>query len=109
FLFETGAMGGICGVQAQLLPGKRGLLTVEQIEAAIRPKEHHFPPTKLIILENTHNQGGGTVQPIALVKEIRKLSEKHGIAMHMDGARLWNACIATGLKPSDYAQHVDSV
>jgi threonine aldolase len=109
FLFETGAMAGLCGVQAQLLHGKRGLLTAEQVEKAIRPNEYHFPPTKLIILENTHNHGGGTIQPLSLVEGISSVAKKHGIALHMDGARLWNACLASGVKPADYARHADSV
>jgi threonine aldolase len=109
FLFETGAMAGICGVQAQLLPGKRGLLTAQQVESGIRGGDYHLPPTKLIVLENTHNQGGGTVQPLPLVKEIRQVAVKHGIAMHMDGARLWNACIASGKTPKEYASHFESV
>ncbi|MFH1017382.1 MAG: low-specificity L-threonine aldolase [Pseudomonadota bacterium] len=109
FLFETGALAGVCGVQAQLLPGKRGLLTADQIERGIRGGDYHLPPTKLIILENTHNQGGGTVQPLSLVQEIRGVALRHGIAMHMDGARLWNACVASGKSPKEYASQFESV
>ncbi len=109
FLFETGALAGVCGVQARLLPGKRGLLTADQIENGIRGSDYHLPPTKLIILENTHNQGGGTIQPLSLVKEIRGVALKHGIAMHMDGARLWNACIASGKSPKEHASQFESV
>lgn len=109
FLFETGALGGICGVQPQTLPGKRGILTAEQIKSAIRTQDSHFPPTKLVILENTHNHGGGIIYPLKTIQEIRKVCIENGLAMHMDGARLWNACIAADQSPKDYAEYFDSV
>lgn len=109
FFFETGALAGICGVQPYLVPGNRGLMNVEAIEAAIRPKEYHFPPTKLIVIENTHNHGGGTVYPISLLQEIRNIANQHEIAMHMDGARLWNAAVAGKYSPKEAAASFDSV
>jgi len=109
FLYEAGALGGICGVQTQLLSGERGLLKPEHIENAIRPKHAYAPPSKLVILENTHNQGGGTIYPLSLIQEIRKVCQSHEISMHLDGARLWNACVATGHAPAEYAQYFESV
>ncbi|MFH1262209.1 MAG: GntG family PLP-dependent aldolase [Pseudomonadota bacterium] len=109
FLFESGALGGICGVQANLLPGRRGLLEAAQIEAAIRPRAAHFPPSRLILLENTHNQGGGTVWSLEKIREIRAVADRHDLRMHMDGARLWNACIASGRPPREFAEPFDSV
>ncbi|HLG19479.1 MAG TPA: GntG family PLP-dependent aldolase, partial [Bdellovibrionota bacterium] len=109
FLFESGALGGICGVQARLVPGERGVITPEQIEPVIRVRAPHFPPTKLIVLENTHNQGGGSVYPLEIIRSIRTLADRHELKMHMDGARLWNACIASGKQPADYAESFDSV
>ncbi|MFQ6048977.1 MAG: GntG family PLP-dependent aldolase, partial [Phycisphaerae bacterium] len=68
----------------------------------------HFAQTRLILLENTHNRGGGSVWPVELIAGIRRLADQHGLAMHLDGARLLNACVATGLKPTDYTRHFDS-
>src|SRR2546426_3822199 len=89
--YESGAAAGLSGVQTHWLPGTRGILEVEQIEAAIRPPHYDNPPTALICLENTHNRGGGTSHPLATIKAIRKAAEAPGIAIHLDGARLFNA------------------
>jgi threonine aldolase len=109
FEFETGALGGLCGVSTRMLSGERGVLSAEQIESAIRPKDWHFPPTKLVTIENTHNQGGGTVYPLDVIKSIRAVCDRHHLALHMDGARLWNAAIASGHSPSQYAAYCDSI
>lgn len=109
FLYETGAMAGLCGVQASLIAGTRGLITAAQVKSAIRPRQTYVPPTKLVILENTHNHGGGTLYDLDEIKNISALCKDHGLALHLDGARLWNACIATGLAPKEYALHFDSV
>lgn len=109
FLYETGGLAALSGVQVHLVQGSRGLLTTSQIEGAIRPRDHHFPPTKLVVLENTHNHGGGTIYPLETVRDVRALCDKHGLRLHMDGARLWNACVRTGVAPKDYARLCDSV
>ncbi|TAL11790.1 MAG: low-specificity L-threonine aldolase [Nitrospirae bacterium] len=107
--YESGAAAGLSGVQTCWLQGTRGILTVEQIEAAIRPPDYHNPPTTLICLENTHNRGGGTIYPLDPIKAIRKAAEPRGIAMHLDGARLFNAVVATGIPASEYARHFETV
>src|SRR2546425_1061330 len=94
--YESGAAAGLSGVQTHWLPGTRGILEADQIEAAIRPPDYHNPPTTLICLENTHNRGGGTIYPLETTKAIRKVAEARGIAMHLDGARLFNAVVVTG-------------
>jgi len=71
--------------------------------------DHHFPVSKLICLENTHNRGGGSIYPIKNIEEISQLAKSKGLLVHLDGARLWNASIATGIKPSIYARWADSV
>lgn len=109
FLYETGALSGLCGVQAFLISGDRGLITAAQIAKAIRPKQTYVPPTKLVVIENTHNHGGGTVYTLQSLQEIHQLCKTHGIPSHLDGARLWNACIATGIAPKTYADCFDSV
>jgi threonine aldolase len=107
--FEGGASAALSGVQFYCLKGVRGILEASQIEEAIRPDDHHFPVTKLICLENTHNRGGGAIYPIEKIVKIHRLAKSKGLSLHMDGARLWNASVATGIKPAEYAQWADSV
>lgn len=107
--FEGGAGAVLSGVQFFCLPGTRGILEVSQVEEAIRPIDAHFPKTRLICLENTHNRGGGSVYPIKNMSEIFKLAKSKGLLVHLDGARLWNASAASGIKPRAYAQWADSV
>ena len=109
FYYEGGAGAVFSGVQFFCLPGKRGILEDSQIEEAIRPLDVHFPVTRLICLENTHNRGGGTVYPIKNLSEIYKLAKARGLLVHMDGARLWNASAASGIKLDEYTQWTDSV
>jgi threonine aldolase len=107
--FEGGAGAALSGIQFYCIKGARGILDASQIEEAIRPDDHHFPPTRLICLENTHNRGGGSIYPVEKMKEIFRLAKSKGLFVHLDGARLWNASVATGLKPQEYAQWADSV
>jgi threonine aldolase len=107
--YESGAAAGLSGVQTCWLSGLRGILQPEQIEAAIRPPDYHNPPTALISLENTHNRGGGTIYPLPLIMAIRKVAEARGIAMHLDGARLFNAVVATGVPAAEYARRFETV
>jgi threonine aldolase len=107
--FEGGAGAALSGIQFQCLRGVRGILDVSQIEEAIRPADHHFPVTKLVCLENTHNRGGGSIYPIEKMAKIYRLVKTKGLLLHLDGARLWNASVATGIKPREYAQWADSV
>ncbi|THJ24497.1 MAG: aminotransferase class I/II-fold pyridoxal phosphate-dependent enzyme [Nitrospira sp. CG24E] len=107
--YEQGAAGALAGVQLHWIVGDRGLISAEQVEAAIRPKEPHTIQTGLICIENTHNSGGGTIYPLATIERIRAVATTHGIPMHLDGARLFNAIAATSLPPASYAQHFDSL
>jgi len=107
--FEGGAGAALSGIQFQCLKGVRGILDASQIEEAIRPEDHHFPVTRLVCLENTHNRGGGSIYPIEKISEIYRLAKSKGLLLHLDGARLWNASVATGIKSEEYAQWADSV
>ena len=107
--FEGGAGAALSGIQFQCLRGVRGILDASQIEEAIRPADHHFPVTKLVCLENTHNRGGGSIFPLEKMAEIYRLAKSKALLVHLDGARLWNASAATGIKPHEYAQWADSV
>jgi threonine aldolase len=107
--FEGGAGAALSGVQFQCLKGVRGILEASQIEEAVRPTDHHFAVTRLVCLENTHNRGGGSIYPLEKMAEIYRLAKSKGLLVHLDGARLWNASLVTGIKPNEYAQWADSV
>jgi threonine aldolase len=107
--YEQGAAGALAGVQLHWVPGERGIMTAEQVEAAIRPKDPYSIPTGLICLENTHNAGGGTIYPLSTIEKIRAIATQYSIPMHLDGARLMNAVAATTIPPASYAQHFDTV
>jgi threonine aldolase len=107
--YEQGAAGALAGVQLHWVVGTRGLISAEQVETAIRPRDPHTIQTALICLENTHNSGGGTIYPLATIERIRAVAAAHAIPMHLDGARLFNAIAATTLPPASYAQHFDTL
>ena len=109
FNFEGGAGAALSGVQFFCLPGQRGILEASQVEEAVRPLDHHFPVSRLVCLENTHNRGGGSIYPLKKIAAISHLARAKGLVVHLDGARLWNASIATGIEPREYAQWADSV
>lgn len=107
--FEGGSAAALSGAQFHCVNGNRGILDVAQIEAAIRPFDHHYAFTRLVCLENTHNRGGGAIYSLEKMRDIYQLAKVKGLMVHLDGARLWNASVATGIKPCDYAQFADSV
>jgi threonine aldolase len=107
--FEGGSSAVLSGVQFSAIAGNRGVFDAEQVEAAIRVDDVHFPVSRLVVIENTHNRGGGTVFPLKNMQRIREVASKKGLLMHMDGARLWNACVATGISPKEYTVPFDSV
>jgi len=107
--YEQGAAGALAGVQLHWVLGDRGLISAEQVEAAVRPKDPYTIQTALICLESTHNNGGGTIYPLATIERIRAVAVAHAIPMHLDGARLFNAIAATTLPPAAYAQHFETL
>jgi len=109
FNYETVAPAMISNVQIYPIEGKLGVITAEQIKRAIRPKAYYLPRTRLICIENTHNRAGGTIFPLDEMKRIRELALNAGIKVHLDGARLWNASVETGITPREYAAYCDSV
>jgi threonine aldolase len=106
---EGGAHAAFSGVQIQPLPGPRGMFTAEQVRAAIRPRTRYAPPQRLLEVEQTANIGGGTIWPLAQLNEVAAVARAEGWATHMDGARLMNACVATGISAKDMAASYDSV
>lgn len=107
--YESGAAAGLNGIQLCCLPGEHGILDPRDVEAAIRPADIHSPPTMLICLEQTHNSGGGAIYPLATIEAIASIGRAHGIALHLDGARLFNAVVETGVSAREYARHFDTV
>jgi threonine aldolase len=109
FHYEAGAGGALSGIQFYPLPGARGVLEADQVADAIRTDENYLPPTRLICLENTHNRGGGTIYPLEKIKAIATIARGHGVAMHLDGARIFNASVASGIPAAEYAKPFDTV
>jgi threonine aldolase len=96
-------------VMCRLVKGDRGLVTAADIEKVLRPKDVHFPPTRLVCLENTHNRSGGRILPLSEIEAIAQLCQIRDLRLHLDGARFWNACVATGISEADYAKPFDTI
>lgn len=109
FNYETGAAAFISNVQIHTIEGKHGIILLEQIPGAVRSPVYYNPITRLICLENTHNRAGGTIYPLEEIQRISTYAREHDISMHLDGARIWNAWMATGIQPKEYARCFDSV
>lgn len=109
FNYESGAGAVLSGVQLNVLDGRRGILDPEMVKSAIRPDHYWEPRTSLICLENTVNKAGGTVYPLSNIIGIAEIAREHGIALHLDGARLWNASAASGIAEKEYAAPFDTV
>ena len=109
YFFEAGAPAALSGVTCRLIEGRCGIFTAEQVQAALRPRNIHFPVTKLLCVENTHNSGGGTVWPIETLVQVTRTARQAGLKTHLDGARLWNAAVASGYSEAECAQHFDSI
>ena len=107
--YETGAMCALSGLQPFTIDSDDGTFTPEQVERRLQRVDIHCPKNRIVALENTHNRGGGTVWPLKLVAEVGRFAHARGLAVHMDGARLWNACVATNTQPSDWLADVDTV
>lgn len=106
--YEAGAAAAWSGVQFAFA-GKGGLFTAADVLDAIKPSAYYMPRTRLVALENTHNRAGGRVFPQAEVIAIAEVARAHGLALHLDGARLWNASVASGLDVATLAAPFDTV
>jgi len=98
----------LAGASIRLLPTANGTFTVSDVEAALRPRKIKAPRTRVIAVEQTSNRGGGSIWPLQGILEISALARTHGLAMHMDGARLLNAVVASGVSADAYAAPFDS-
>ena len=108
---ECGGIGTVCGCVVDPIDSADGTFTAEQVENRIKHLSlgHYSPPPKLVCVENTHNFAGGTIWPLDKLNDVASVAKKHGIATHMDGARLLNAVVAKGTPAAAFAEHFDSV
>lgn len=106
---EAGGISRIAGLSVRLLPGTYGALTGSQVEAALRPPNVHWPRSSLLCLENTHNSAGGTILSAAQVHEVAAVAHEHGLRVHVDGARIFNAAIGLDVPPARLAEDADSL
>ena len=107
--YEAGGPAVLSGVMCRTLDGDFGVLDVTQLEGKIRPDNEHLVRTRLVCLENTHNRGGGRVYPLEKIQAISVWARANGLALHLDGARLWNAVMASGVPAAEWARHFDTV
>jgi threonine aldolase len=106
---EAGGPAVLSGVTCRTITGDFGILDVSQLDDKIRPDDEHLVRTRLVCLENTHNRGGGRVYPLEQIQAISSWARRHGLRMHLDGARLWNAVVASGIPAAEWARSFDSV
>lgn len=110
FNYESGSPAALSGLQLHPVIGKRGVIVPEQVEPLIHPDyAYYMTRSKVLAVENTHNRAGGTVFPLEEIKRLKVLTQQYNLSFHLDGARLWNACVATGISPADYAAPFDTV
>lgn len=106
--YESGAAAAVSGVQIQTI-GSGGLFDADDVIGVLPPSDHHYPPVAAVAIENTHNWSGGRVFPFDAVRSIVAAAVDRGLKLHLDGARLWNAVVATGIEAARWTQGFDTV
>jgi threonine aldolase len=109
YRYEGGGPAAISGCQMCLIPSLDGTFDADAVTSRIKRDDAHFPRTRLIVIENTNNFAGGRVWSLAQQQAIADVAESHGLAMHLDGARCWNACAAMNVTPAELAAPFDTV
>ncbi len=110
FYYEQGGSAAIGGIHPRIVPNRPdGTMSIKDMESAIRADNIHFPRSKLIVLENTHNRCTGIPLSVEYMKKVRELANKYGLKIHVDGARIFNAAIALGVDVKDLADPADSI
>jgi threonine aldolase len=108
--YEAGGAAAISGLSLFPLKGEQGVFDEHAVRAAIRPLGNvHYAPSAVLAIENTHNRGGGSIWPLEHVANMRRVAGELNLKMHLDGARIWNAMVATRTSLSDWAQHFDTL
>ncbi len=108
-MYEAGAAAALCGAQVRPVQGKGLVMDAESLRAAIRPYTPYTLSASLVCIENTHNGAGGVITPLAEMRAIRDVAREHSLGIHLDGARLWNAHVASGTPLADFAACADTV
>ena len=109
YVWEAGGPAALSGVTCRTFEGEYGILDVSQLEGKIRPTNGHYVRTRLVCLEHTHNRGGGRIFPLDKVRAISSWARGAGLQVHLDGARLWNAIVATGVRGTEWGKQFDSI
>ncbi len=109
FNYESATVAAFSGLLTHVIDGTRGVITPADVEGLIRPGSLHSPRTAILEIENTHNRAGGAIFPIDVMQALRELCDSHQILLHLDGARIWNAHVATQIPLSDYAACADTM
>src|SRR5258706_6526001 len=108
--YEGGAISALWGAQSLVVDGPRGIFTVEVLKTALRASQgDHDPRQKAVAVENTHNRGGGSIWPLAQLDAVADAAHAAGLAFHYDGARIWNAHVATGVPLARLCEKADTV
>ncbi len=109
FNYEAAAGAALSGLLFHVVRGVRGVFTAADIAPLIRGGDVHSPRTSIVAIENTHNHAGGTIFPIDGMQSIRQLADDNRLSVHLDGARIWNAHVATGIPLLEYGQFADTI
>ena len=108
--YEGGAISALWGVQSLVVDGPRGIFSADAVRGALRSSQgDHDPRQKVVAVENTHNRGGGSIWPLAQLEAVADVAHGAGLAVHMDGARIWNAHVATGIPLAKWCEKADTV
>jgi len=109
YTWEAGGPAFLSGVTCRTLHAPSGIIRLEDVEGKIRPGNQHYVSTRLVIVENTHNRGGGAIHPLEGIRQLREWTQRHGLILHCDGARIWNAMVASGISAREWGAHLDSL
>jgi threonine aldolase len=110
YYYEVGGMSALVGAIPHLIKGENGVFTPGQVQRSLRPGDPlHYPPSRLLEIENTHNRAGGCCWKPSQVQDVSRVAHENGMSVHIDGARIFNACVALDVGPREYMRHVDSL
>ncbi len=109
YYYEAGSIASVAGLMPRVVESRNGRLAPDAVAASIRKRDQHFPVPRVLCLENTHNRSGGRVVPLGLQNDLAAVAHDHGLAVHLDGARIFDAAVASGSPAAAFTEHVDSV
>ena len=109
YVWEAGGPAALSGVTCRPVEGDYGILDVSQLRDKLRPINEHYTRSRMVCLENTHNRGGGRIYPLEKIAQIAAWAGSNNLLMHLDGARIWNAIVATGVSGKEWGKQFDSM